>query len=331
MARLFPLPLVLVALLLAASSAGGQSEGSLRDQIGKGKTAERSLAGAAARLGRLERATAREVTILEGRVSAAQADLDRAVAAAEQTARELAAARKRVARLRIRLGEVRAQLARNLRERYMGDQPDLVTVVLSARGFPELLETVEFLKTIQRRNTELLALVRNARRDAGHEQRVLVVLAKRRREAEAAVRRRRDALAAMAEGLRTRRDALARARAARLAALSSVRAKRVRAEKVLTKLIAERERAALVPGPGGPWAIPWPIVQCESGGQNLPPNYAGASGYYQFLPSTWAGLGGSTKHAYQASRAEQDRLAAKLWAGGAGARNWVCAALVGII
>ena len=84
-------------------------------------------------------------------------------------------------------------------------------------------------------------------------------------------------------------------------------------------------------GPGGPWAIPWPIVQCESGGQNLPPNSAGASGYYQMLPSTWRGLGGSTPQAYQASKAEQDRLAATLWNNGAGASNWVCAALVGAI
>ena len=106
----------------------------------------------------------------EGRVAAAQSDLDRAVAAAEQTARDLADARARVARLRKRLGEVRAQLGANLRERYMGDTPDLVTVVLSARGFNELLETVSFLKTIQRRNTELLALVRDARADAGREQ-----------------------------------------------------------------------------------------------------------------------------------------------------------------
>ena len=90
---------------------------------------------------------------------------------------------------------------------------------------------------------------------------------------------------------------------------------------------AAREAAGGV-GPGGPWAIPWPIVQCESGGQNLPPNSAGASGYYQMLPSTWKGLGGSTPHAYEASKAEQDRLAAQLWAGGAGARNWVCAGLV---
>jgi muramidase (phage lysozyme) len=73
------------------------------------------------------------------------------------------------------------------------------------------------------------------------------------------------------------------------------------------------------------------VVQCESGGQNLPPNYATASGYYQMLDSTWKGLGGSTPHAYQASKGEQDRLAGRLWAGGAGAGNWVCAGLVGII
>ena len=69
-------------------------------------------------------------------------------------------------------------------------------------------------------------------------------------------------------------------------------------------------------------------MQCESGGQNLPPNYAGASGYYQFMVATWKGLGGSTPQAYQASKAEQDRLAARLWAGGAGRGNWVCASLV---
>jgi hypothetical protein len=67
---------------------------------------------------------------------------------------------------------------------------------------------------------------------------------------------------------------------------------------------------------------------CESGGQNLPPNAAGASGYYQIIPGTWKGMGGSTPAAYLASKAEQDRVAAALWNGGAGASNWVCASLV---
>ena len=80
--------------------------------------------------------------------------------------------------------------------------------------------------------------------------------------------------------------------------------------------------------PGGGWAIPWDVVQCESGGQNLPPNSAGASGFYQIMPATWKGLGGRGPHAYLRPKAEQDALAAKLWAGGAGAHNWDCYAMV---
>lgn len=80
----------------------------------------------------------------------------------------------------------------------------------------------------------------------------------------------------------------------------------------------------------GGWAIPYAIVLCESGGQNLPPNSAGASGYYQIMPATWRGEGGTGPAAYLASRAEQSAVAARLWDNGAGASNWTCAAMVGI-
>ncbi|MCA1683024.1 MAG: transglycosylase family protein [Actinobacteria bacterium] len=189
---------------------------------------------------------------------------------------------------------------------------------------------MEFLKRIQKQNERIFGTVRSARREAIAQRRVLARLTRQRRTAAQAVQRRHDALASIAEGLRARRAALSRARAARLAALSSSRSKRRRAERTLNKLLAERNHAYSQAGPGGPWAIPWAVVQCESGGQNLPPNSAGASGYYQFLPSTWKGMGGSTPNAYQASKAEQDRLAGALWNNGKGARNWVCAGIVGI-
>jgi peptidoglycan hydrolase CwlO-like protein len=335
------LPAALAALVLcfalsawlatARTADGAQSEGSLRNRIDTGKSRERALSGAAAHLGRLERATAREVALLERRLASAQSDLDAAVALEQRTAQRLDAAQARVARLRARLAQVRGKLASVLRERYMGTRPDLVLVVLSSHGFTDLLETVEFLHRIQDSDTQLLGIVRGARRDAGKQQRVLTVLSRQRAAAADAVRSRRNALAAITAGLRARQAAFAQARAARLAALQNTRAGRLRAQRVLSRLLAERARAARQTGPGGPWAIPWPVVQCESGGQNLPPNSATASGYYQMLDTTWAGLGGSTKHAYQASKAEQDRLAANLWNGGAGASNWVCASLVGIV
>jgi len=71
-------------------------------------------------------------------------------------------------------------------------------------------------------------------------------------------------------------------------------------------------------------------VLCESGGQNLPPNSAGASGYYQIIPSTWTASAAPVRAAYLTSKAEQDAVASRIWNGGAGASDWVCAGIVGI-
>ncbi len=330
-------PLALLAAIVAAWAigavpAGGQDRAdSLRDSIQSKRDREARLSGAVARLGRLESATAREVAIYEKRVAAVKRDLDAAQAILDSTVVRRNRAQARALRLRARLAESRGKLSALLRERYAGGRPDMLTVVLEADGFASLLETVDFLKRIQRSDEKILTAVRSGRRDAIVQRRVLTRLEIQRRTAAEAVRRRHAALSAIADGLRQRRNALSQARSARVAALRGTRSGRRRAERQLDKLLAERNRSIGQVGPGGPWAIPWVVVQCESGGQNLPPNWATASGYYQFITSTWKGLGGSTKHAYQASKAEQDRLAARLWDGGRGASNWDCAALVGII
>jgi peptidoglycan hydrolase CwlO-like protein len=325
-----------VVLLLALAGAGAgthlalaQDEGTLRHHIDRQKGRERQLASAAARLGRLERATSHAVDVMAARLSEAQGDLAAWQARLARTQHELRVTRERLVRLRARLAESRRALATMLRQRYTADPPDVVTVVLDAKGFADVLERIEFLRRVQHSDTMIVDAVRRGRNDARHDERVLAALEPRQREQTAAVRSQRDALARMTAALQSRRAALVQARAARLAALSNTRASRRRAQRELSRLLAAQVRAAASSGPGGPWAIPWPIVECESGGQNLPPNGATASGYYQMLDSTWHGLGGSTPHAYQASKAEQDRLAARLWSGGAGAHNWVCAALVG--
>ena len=144
--------------------------------------------------------------------------------------------------------------------------------------------------------------VRSARSDADRERSVLFALTKRR-DQDARTRR---ALAPITQGLRDRQAFLARAHAARVAALSGVRSNRRKAEKELRSLLAARARAAVLNvGPGGPWAI----VQCESGGQNLPPTTRRAT------TSSWsppARAGRLDAAGLPASKAELDRLAAKL-------------------
>lgn len=339
-------PLLLV--VLAASLAGpalGSDEGGLQRSIAAQRQRERTLGTAAERLGRLERQAAQSVTVLEARLAAVQTDLSTAQARLARTQVRLDAARRRAERLERRVHDVQGSLSALLRARYMGDPPDLVTVVLKADGFNRLLEDLSFVRRVQDRDTHLLQEVRVARRGARRERGVYAALEPRQRRAAAAVTQRRDALATISAAATRRRVALTQARAARLALLGDARAdrrrsqrqltglrraRRLAAERALRRLQAQQDAAVSAVGPGGPWAIPYAIVECESGGQNLTPNSATASGYYQFLDPTWKGLGGSTKHAYQASKAEQDRLAARLWAGGAGAGNWDCAAIVGL-
>lgn len=344
-----PRPLSVALLLLATllglaalprdsdgpATAQAAGTGSLRNAISQSRQREAQLGSAAARLGRLEQQAARAIALLQGRLNDAQAELNRAQARLTDTEARLRAARSRHVRLRTRLAQVRAKLSDVLRARYETGKLDWTDVVLQAQSFAALQERLEFLHRVQSRDSSLLSEVRTAKIDALAERRTYARLLPGRRAAAAAVLQRRDSLAQISAGLQARRAAFAQARAARLAALTATRANRRYAQHRLAKVLAEQERAARraavsMTGPGGPWAIPWAIVQCESGGQNVGPNSAGASGYYQFMVATWKGLGGSTPQAYQASKAEQDRLAARLWDHGRGARNWDCAAIVGI-
>jgi peptidoglycan hydrolase CwlO-like protein len=323
---------MLAACAALPVAASPQSESGLRSRIERTRERERALSGAIARLDQMLARTRREIAIVQGRLAEVEADLAVAEARLARTQARLESARRRLARLRLRLAEGRATLAEQLLASYKADEPDVVSLVLGAHDFADLIEQIEFVKRVEERNAEIIERVRVAREDTHRQATVLARLEAERRAAAEAVQRRRDALASMRDGLERREATLVRIRIARAHALAGTRTGRAAAERELRALIAERERAARLAaggaGPGGPWAIPWPIVQCESGGQNLPPNGAGASGYYQMLPSTWRGLGGSTRHAYQAPKAEQDQLAARLWAGGAGARNWTCAGVL---
>jgi peptidoglycan hydrolase CwlO-like protein len=318
----------IAAALVVPALSGAQSEGDLRSRADRARARERGLAGDVARLGALVTKLDRDITVIERRRAEVQAQLDADRAKLATLREELRAERRRVVRLKARLRQARRILSARLVELYQAPTPDIVTVIMKAKGFADLLEQSTYVNAVGHQDQRIIHLVRRARADAAA---AVIRLARdeaRQERVTTAIEARRNALVGISASLQQRRAAVARARAARAALLVSTRATRKRLEKRIAALEAARARAAFARGPGGPWAIPSPIVQCESGGQNIPPNFAGASGYYQIMPATWRLFGGAGPAAWKASKAEQDRVAAKIWAGGSGAHNWVCASLV---
>lgn len=80
---------------------------------------------------------------------------------------------------------------------------------------------------------------------------------------------------------------------------------------------------------GGSYSIPREIVMCESGGDYSAVNGSNPNrpaGAYQIITSTWTGYGGGkyAPTADAATPAQQDEIASRIWAGGAGRGQWEC-------
>jgi septal ring factor EnvC (AmiA/AmiB activator) len=332
MSRRAPALILALAALAAGAAAlspptGAQDVDRLRQRAESKRSTERSLSADIARLGRLLRSLQHDIQVVSNRRAEVRAELAKDQARLAELRGALREQRARVQRLRIHLRESQDVLAARLVELYKSPDPDLVSVVLSAHDFADLLDQAAFMQRIAKQDRRIIVNVQNARRDAGAAVARLAKAERRQQETTDAIAARSKALAGISAALASRQADYTAARAARNAALRSARTDRRALEKRIAKLEARRASYSGASS-GGPWAIPWPIVQCESGGQNTPPNSAGASGYYQIMPATWRLFGGSGPAAYLAPKAEQDRVAAKIWDGGRGASNWVCAALV---
>jgi septal ring factor EnvC (AmiA/AmiB activator) len=320
------------ALLAAvAVSEANPTVGALRSQIQHATQRERALAAGAGAADRVIGVLTQQLSILGGRLQGVQQQLAEDRLRVSVLSSEQMQQRSRVQRLRVQLSRQRVQLAGWLVAVYEAGRPNALEVLTSAGGFADLLERMDFLHRLSEHGGQITRRVSTLRAAASVGLARLVRMSAAEQQVTRSAAAESAALQSISGALVSRRVALSRARSLQLAALTRTRSQRAalqgRLADALTALVAPPSSPAMA-APSGGFAIPWPIVQCESGGQNLPPNAAGASGYYQILPSTWKGAGGATDQAFQAPRAEQDTVAARLWAGGAGASNWACAALV---
>jgi septal ring factor EnvC (AmiA/AmiB activator) len=335
---------ILLLAVLPAGSSASPSLGQLNSQLTNQHARQQHLQGSLAGLTQLVSSLNSQISLVQTREAAVNAQLasDRQALAAAHVA--LVRERQLLVLLRAKLARAKLLLAKQLVSAYEGDQPDLVSVVLESHGFNDLLERITYLKDAEHQQQGVIALTRaaKARADAAAKRMAALEARDRQITSDEAIRAR--ALAGMQSLLVSKQSALKQAQAIQQAALDASRQRGQQLQASISKLEAQQQAAAQAQsqssssgsgvgpalGPSGGWAIPYPIVLCESGGQNLPPNSAGASGYYQIIPSTWTGFGGTGPAAYLASKAEQDAVAARIWRGGAGASDWVCAGIVGI-
>jgi peptidoglycan hydrolase CwlO-like protein len=329
---------------LPVSSSADPSLGELHQQLGAEQARQHHLQSSLAGLSQLISTLERQISLVQSREADQRAQLDRDRAALAAATRALVRERAWLVVVRARLARARMLLARQLVSHYESGNPDLVEVILESGGFNDLLERITYLRSAEHQQQHIITVTRTAKAQADAATRRLARLQATDRQLTQATQVRLRALAGMDSLLHSKQAALRQAESVQRAALSASQARGGRLRSQISRIEAQQAAAAQAArqaaqqgasagpalGASGGWAIPYAIVLCESGGQNLPPNSAGASGYYQILPSTWKLFGGTGPAAYLAGKAEQDAVAARIWRGGAGASNWVCAGIVGI-
>jgi len=250
--------------------------------------------------------------------------------AAELT-QKLEATKHRLEVEKARLQRSRQVLADRLVAIYESGTPDAATLVLEAGDYQDLVARNDYLRAINEADSALaervaevrVAVHREVLRVADLEEEAVAYdeqLEAARAEI-ASVREAAEASAARLESLRASRESsLATLKGDIAEWVDEIQEARAAEAREASEAEAEEEVGRWL---GGPYSIPTYIVMCESGGNYSAVNpSSGAGGAYQILPSTWELYGGQGEP-QTAPKAEQDRIAAEIWAD-SGSSAWVC-------
>ena len=333
------------AAALPVASNAAQSLNELHSSLQQAQAQASNLSASVGHLSGLIGTLSSQIGFVRNREAQVRAELASDRAALQRTTAALDQERHKLAILIARLHRAQSILANQLVSKYEGGNPDFMSLLLESNGFSQLLNQLTDLSRAEQEQKTQIHLTQVAK-DAVHAATVRLsrLQADYRQQTLAATTRAR-ALAGMNSLLSSREAALQKARAAQQVALAAARSRGQALQAQIAQVEAEQAAAQQAAAPSSPtptsssapsavpsggWAIPAPIVMCESGGQNLPPNSAGASGYYQIIPSTWRLYGGTGPAAYLTSKAEQDAVASRIWSS-IGPSAWVCARILGYV
>jgi peptidoglycan hydrolase CwlO-like protein len=189
-----------VALLMGTGLTAGSS-GDLQSQISSTQSAVASLKSEiAADTVRINQ-TSNGLAIANQQLSTLQRQLSARESALRQVNGELLSARNHLVDLENRLEKSTQALAANLVASYEQQPPNLVTVILEAKGFNDLLERVAFMQRVGTQDAEIVGTTRAARTAVAHEAAVLASLEQRDRTLTNDVLQQRNHVAALQAAL----------------------------------------------------------------------------------------------------------------------------------
>jgi peptidoglycan hydrolase CwlO-like protein len=259
--------------VVAAAAVPGPSKGDLASRYSAGQQRANQLQSTI-------RAQNSRIDAYQGTITSLQArlrEIQRSVAIQErllaEVRSELIAARARLQNLETQYAHDRQVLAAEMLAEYESPPPTIVGVLVDAHGFDDLLNRLNDLRAIERRNTQIMQLVRGHRHVVALEARRLASIQARRQRATTAVLVERDQVAQLRLSIVGRELALARQRAQATGQLRSLRATLAHEAAALSRQAA----AAAALSTGG--AATAPSGGCASG------PYVPHGGSFGFFPA----------------------------------------------
>ncbi len=248
--------LALVALAVACiaidapAGAAAAGVGRLKQRIGSGEARASQLAGSIGTDSERIAALGRSISSLQVQVSAKQSTLTATVTELHGTQAQYATTHARLLRLEAYEAHAQTVLRVQMVGEYETQQPNLITVLLDARGFQDLLEQIQFAQRIQRDDAQVVSLVRASRRAVSAAAIRLGALEVREQDLATQILAQRDALVHMEIALDEERDRVARSRTAQSAQLADVRGQlaslRAQVEQIQAAQAAAARRAAAI-------------------------------------------------------------------------------------
>jgi peptidoglycan hydrolase CwlO-like protein len=282
-----------VGLALLGSTLTATSSGDLSGQIAAKKSAAGTLRGQiAAENARIQK-TAGGVAAEQARLNTLQTELDARSAQLRSVQTQLIAARDHLVALENRLRVSSKALAANLVAAYEGNNPNIVSVILQAHGFSDLLEKLSFMQRIGHQDAQIVGSTRNARAAVAREATRLATLETRDRRLTDQILGQRNQVAAIHAALLSEQIRQVSARNGKASELNGLTSqlKTLEAKAAKQAALAARTQNAVVPGG----------IAIDTGGMVQPPAGAppqvaqviAAGNAIATLPYIWGGGHGS--------------------------------------